>query len=64
MNRCANSGMAGEDRPAAIVRCLSVEDVIHTVRWTRAHGLPLSVRGAGHDFRTIAAREWRGDSPR
>jgi len=31
-------------------RCLSVEDVIHTVRWTRAHGLPLSVRGAGRIF--------------
>ncbi len=37
-------------RPAAVVRCLSVQDVIHTVRWTRAHGLPLSVRGGGHDF--------------
>ncbi|MDZ8262122.1 FAD-dependent oxidoreductase [Nostoc sp. ChiQUE01b] len=37
-------------RPAAIARCLTVEDVIHTVRWTRAHGLPLSVRGGGHDF--------------
>nr|MDZ8003366.1 FAD-binding oxidoreductase [Nostoc sp. DedSLP05]MDZ8100880.1 FAD-binding oxidoreductase [Nostoc sp. DedSLP01] len=37
-------------QPAAIARCLTVEDVIHTVRWTRAHGLPLSVRGGGHDF--------------
>jgi FAD/FMN-containing dehydrogenase len=37
-------------QPAAIVRCLTVQDVIHTVRWTRAHGLPLSVRGGGHDF--------------
>ena len=37
-------------QPAAIVRCLTVPDVIHTVRWTRAHGLPLAVRGGGHDF--------------
>jgi hypothetical protein len=37
-------------RPAAIVRCLTVEDVIYTVRWTRSHRLPLSVRGGGHDF--------------
>ncbi|MEH2078503.1 MAG: hypothetical protein V7K89_00345 [Nostoc sp.] len=28
-------------RPAAIARCLTVQDVIHTIRWTRAHGLPL-----------------------
>jgi FAD/FMN-containing dehydrogenase len=37
-------------RPAAIARCLTVQDVIHTVRWTRSHNLPLSVRGGGHDF--------------
>jgi FAD/FMN-containing dehydrogenase len=36
-------------QPAAIVRCLTVQDVIHTVRWTRAHELPLSIRGAGHE---------------
>jgi len=60
MNRCANSGMAGETGPAAIVRCLSVEDVIHTVRWTRAHGLPLSVRGAGHEIfgRSLRENAW------
>jgi len=27
-------------QPAAIARCLTVQDVIHTVRWTRTHGLP------------------------
>jgi len=37
------------------VRCLSVEDVIHTVRWT--HGLPLSVRGAGHEIFGRSLRE-------
>ncbi|MBD2731997.1 FAD-dependent oxidoreductase [Nostoc sp. FACHB-892] len=36
-------------QPAAIARCLTVQDVIHTVRWTRTHGLPLSVRAGGHD---------------
>ncbi len=44
-------------RPAAIVRCVNVQDVIHTVRWTRSHGLPLSVRGAGHDAAGRALRE-------
>ncbi|MBD2534807.1 FAD-binding oxidoreductase [Nostoc flagelliforme FACHB-838] len=36
-------------QPAAIARCLTVQDVIHTVRWTRTHGLLLSVRAGGHD---------------
>jgi FAD/FMN-containing dehydrogenase len=44
-------------RPAAIARCLNVQDVIHTVRWTRAHGLPLSVRGAGHEIFGRSLRE-------
>ncbi len=44
-------------RPTAIVRCSTVQDVIHTVRWTRAHGLPLSVRGGGHDFAGRALSE-------
>ncbi len=44
-------------RPAAIARCLSVQDVIHTVRWTRAQGLGLSVRGGGHDFAGRALSE-------
>lgn len=37
-------------RPAALVRCRTAEDVIATVQWVRAHDLPLSVRGGGHDF--------------
>ncbi|WP_250126765.1 FAD-binding oxidoreductase [Chroococcidiopsis sp. CCMEE 29] len=44
-------------RPAAIVRCLSVQDVIHTIRWIRAHGLSLSVRGAGHEIFGRSLRE-------
>jgi FAD/FMN-containing dehydrogenase len=37
-------------QPAALVRCADAQDVIHTVRWTRTHGLELSVLGGGHDF--------------
>ncbi len=37
-------------QPAAIARCLTVQDVIHTIRWTRSHNLPLSVRGGGHEI--------------
>lgn len=44
-------------QPSAIARCLTVQDVIHTVRWTRSHGLPLSVRGGGHDFAGRALSE-------
>ncbi|MFQ4143437.1 FAD-binding oxidoreductase [Chlorogloeopsis sp. ULAP02] len=44
-------------QPAAIARCLTVQDVIHTIRWTRAQGLPLSVRGAGHEIFGRSLRE-------
>lgn len=44
-------------QPAAIARCLTVEDVIHTIRWTRSQGLPLSVRGAGHEIFGRSLRE-------
>lgn len=37
-------------RPAAIVRCATAQDVLHTVRFAHAHGCALSVRGGGHDF--------------
>jgi len=36
--------------PSALVRCINAQDVVHTVRWARAHGIPLSIRGGGHDF--------------
>jgi FAD/FMN-containing dehydrogenase len=38
-----------EDRPALFVLCETVEDVQASVRTARAHNLPLSVRGGGHD---------------
>src|ERR1051325_10232576 len=35
-------------RPAVIVRCAGVADVIAAVTYARDHDLPLSVRGGGH----------------
>ena len=35
-------------RPAAIVRCSGVADVVSAVRFAAAHDLPVSVRGGGH----------------
>jgi FAD/FMN-containing dehydrogenase len=36
---------------------VNVQDVIETVRWVRSYGLPLSVRGGGHDFAGRALRD-------
>jgi FAD/FMN-containing dehydrogenase len=36
-------------RPAAIVRPSGTEDVVAAVRFAREHGLPLSIRGGGHN---------------
>jgi FAD/FMN-containing dehydrogenase len=36
-------------RPLAISRCKSVEDVIASVRFAGQHGLPVSIRGGGHN---------------
>jgi FAD/FMN-containing dehydrogenase len=36
--------------PAVIARCASEDDVVAVVRTAREHGLPLSVRGGGHDW--------------
>jgi FAD/FMN-containing dehydrogenase len=37
-------------RPAAIVRCASVPDVVRTVNFARDNRLPLAVRGGGHNI--------------
>jgi FAD/FMN-containing dehydrogenase len=37
-------------RPALIARCRDASDVVAAVRAARKHGLPLSVRGGGHDW--------------
>src|SRR5262249_29444755 len=39
-----------DKHPSALARCANAQDVVHTVRWARSHGLALSVRGGGHDF--------------
>ena len=36
-------------RPAMIVRCAGVDDVVAGVGYARDHGLPLAVRGGGHN---------------
>ncbi|MCB0185461.1 MAG: FAD-binding oxidoreductase, partial [Caldilineaceae bacterium] len=36
-------------RPAAIVRCAGVADILRSVTFAREHGLPLAVRGGGHN---------------
>src|SRR5258708_10848850 len=44
------NGAIKKKRPAALARCANVEDVVQTVQWARLNGMPLSVRGGGHDF--------------
>jgi len=39
-------------QPAAIARCLTVQDVIHTVRWTRTHG-PLFERRTRYRWTSV-----------
>ncbi|MFD4640169.1 FAD-binding oxidoreductase [Lentzea sp. NPDC058436] len=41
---------AVKHRPAIVLSCASVDDVVLGVRTAREFGLPLSVRGGGHDF--------------
>ena len=40
--------------PAVIVRCLGVTDVVACVNAAREHGLPLSVKGGGHNIAGLA----------
>ena len=37
-------------RPALIAHCADDQDITAAVRAAREHGLPLSVRGGGHDW--------------
>src|SRR3954451_22725347 len=43
-----------DKRPAAIVRCLGVGDVIEAVGFARDHQLPLAVRGGSHSAAGLA----------
>jgi FAD/FMN-containing dehydrogenase len=38
-----------DKRPAAIARCRDTADVVTAVRFARAHGLEIAVRGGGHN---------------
>src|SRR5215203_3777201 len=37
-------------RPAVIIRCAGVADVIAAIKFGRQHGLPVAVRSGGHSF--------------
>ena len=41
-------------RPALIVRCLGVADVIACVTFAREHGMALSIKGGGHNIAGLA----------
>src|SRR5215211_1450696 len=40
--------------PTAIIRCLGVADVVTGVNFAREHGIPLSVKGGGHNISGLA----------
>ena len=44
-------------RPALIVRCLGVTDVVACVNAARERGMPLSVKGGGHNIAGLAVCE-------
>ncbi|MBW4717752.1 FAD-binding oxidoreductase [Saccharothrix obliqua] len=48
---------AADRHPAMIARCATEGDVALAVRIAREHGLPLSVRGGGHDWAGRAVRD-------
>ena len=39
-----------DKRPAMIVRCAGTADVLASVKFAREHGLPLAIRGGGHNI--------------
>lgn len=43
-----------DKRPAVIVRCLGVADVVASVHAARRHGVALSVKGGGHNIAGLA----------
>jgi FAD/FMN-containing dehydrogenase len=44
-------------RPAAVVRCLGVADVIECVRFAREHDLLLCIKGGGHNIAGLAVAD-------
>jgi len=55
---------AVDHRPAVVARCADARDVQRALLAARSHGLPVSVRGGGHDWgRAGDSRVRRGDRP-
>src|SRR3954452_3136726 len=48
--RVAWNGMFDDRRPALVVRCAGVADVIGAVQFARSEGLEMAVRGGGHSI--------------
>lgn len=46
-----------DKRPAAIARCTGVADIFEVVNYARENGLPVSVRGGGHNVAGKALRD-------
>ena len=44
-------------RPALVVRCTGNADVIAAIAFAREHGLPVSVRGGGHNVAGTAVAD-------
>jgi FAD/FMN-containing dehydrogenase len=54
--RAVHNGLI-DKRPALIARCANTADVADAVRWARAEGLEISVRGGGHSVAGRAVTE-------
>ena len=46
-----------DKRPALIIRCAGVSDVIAAVKFGRASGLPVAVRSGGHSFAGLSVAD-------
>jgi hypothetical protein len=44
-------------RPGLIVRCMGVADIVACVNAAREHGIPLSIKGGGHNIAGLAVCE-------
>ena len=54
--RASHNGLI-DKRPALIARCVNTADVTDAVRFARAQGLEISVRGGGHNVAGKAVTE-------